>query len=67
MNNEEVLQALEHLIGMPYEPSIKETITVLTGRARVLGPDEFATREYDSQRITIVADGDNAVQGFRFG
>ncbi|MHC6228051.1 I78 family peptidase inhibitor [Pseudomonas sp. X10] len=67
MTNEEALQALETLIGTPYEPSVKATISELTGRLRVVGPSEFTTREYDLQRITIVVDEDDAIQGFRFG
>lgn len=67
MNNEEVLKALEHLIGMPYEPSIKDTIRAVIGHDRVVGPDEFKTREFDPRRISISVDGDKAVQGFHFG
>lgn len=67
MTNEEVLQTLEHLLGTPYEPGIKDTITELTGRDRVLGPNEIATREFDLNRITIAVDDENAIEGFRFG
>ena len=67
MNNEEVLKTLEHLVGMPYEPSIKDTIRALSGHDRVVGPGEFTTREFDPRRITITVDSDKAVQGFRFG
>ncbi|WP_416466061.1 hypothetical protein [Pseudomonas sp. LFS044] len=66
MNNEEVLQALAHLIGTPYEPSVKATITEITGRARVVGPKEISTKEYDIDRIHINADANSLIQGFSF-
>ena len=56
MNNEQVLQALAHLIGTPYEPSVKATISEITGRARVVGPNEMTTKEYDTNRIHINTD-----------
>ncbi|AGZ37781.1 hypothetical protein C4Q28_01600 [Pseudomonas sp. SWI6] len=66
MNNEEVLQALAHLIGTPYEPSIKDAITAITGRPRVVGPNEITTREYDINRVHIKTDAHAVIQGFRF-
>ncbi|MFJ4442924.1 hypothetical protein ACIPZ8_12625 [Pseudomonas sp. NPDC089422] len=66
MNNEEVLQALAHLIGTPYEPSVKSTITGITGRARVVGPNEISTKEYDINRIHIRTDANQLIQGFSF-
>ncbi len=67
MTNEEVLQTLQPLIGTPYEPSVKARITELTGRLRVAGPHELMTREHDMQRITLVTDDEEVIQGFRFG
>jgi hypothetical protein len=66
MNNDEVLQALAHLINTPYEPSVKDTITEITGRPRVVGPNEMSTREYDINRIHIKTDGNQLIQGFSF-
>jgi len=66
MNNQEVLQALAHLIGTPYEPSVKAAITEITGRARVVGPKECSTKEYDIDRIHINADANSLIQGFSF-
>lgn len=66
MTNEEALQAITHLIGTPYEPSVKDTITAITGRDRVVGPGEASTREYDSNRIHIVTDANRLIQGFSF-
>lgn len=67
MTNEEILQTLQTLIGTTYDASIKETIKVRTGRARVVGPQDIATREIDTQRIQIIADKANIIQEFRFG
>ena len=67
MNNEQALQALAHLIGTPYEPSVKATISEITGRARVVGPNEMTTKEYDINRIHINADANSLIQGFTFG
>jgi len=66
MNNDEVLQTLAHLIGTPYEPSVKDTITEITGRSRVVGPNEVSTREYDIDRIHIRTDANQLIQGFSF-
>lgn len=66
MNNEEILHALAHLIGTPYEPSVKATISEITGRARVVGPKEISTKEYDDQRIHIATDANSLIQGFSF-
>jgi len=66
MNNDEVLQTLAHLIGTPYEPSVKETITKITGRSRVVGPNEGSTLEYDIDRIHIRTDANQLIQGFDF-
>lgn len=53
MTNEEVLRTLAHLVGTPYAPALKDTIRTLTGRTRVVGPNEMCTREYDVERIQI--------------
>ncbi|QHG67902.1 hypothetical protein [Pseudomonas putida] len=66
MDNEEVLQALAYLIGTPYEPSVKGIITEITGRARVVGPNEIRTLEFDINRIHIRTDANQIIQGFSF-
>lgn len=66
MTNEEVLQTLAHLVGTAYAPAIKDTICALTGRTRVVGPNEMCTREYDIERIQIKAGADLLIQGFDF-
>jgi len=66
MTNEEVLKTLAHLVGTAYEPAIKDTICALTGRTRVVGPNEMCTREYDVERIQIKAGADLLIQGFDF-
>ncbi|BBH48685.1 hypothetical protein [Pseudomonas sp. KU43P] len=66
MNNEEILQALAHLIGTPYEPSVKDTIVEITGRKRVVGPREICTKELDPNRIHIRVDANSLIQGFSF-
>ncbi|MCE5975837.1 hypothetical protein [Pseudomonas sp. JR33AA] len=66
MTNEEVLQALAHLVGTPYAPALKDTIRTLTGRPRVVGPNEICTREHDVERIQIKAGADLLIQGFDF-
>jgi Peptidase inhibitor I78 family. len=47
-------------------PQLKETICALTGRTRVVGPNEMCTREYDVERIQIKAGADLLIQGFDF-
>ncbi|MBK4992522.1 hypothetical protein IAE39_000696 [Pseudomonas sp. S37] len=66
MTNEEVLRTLAHLVGTPYAPALKDTIGALTGRTRVVGPNEMCTREYDVERIQIKAGADLLIQGFDF-
>ncbi|HDS1815401.1 TPA: hypothetical protein QEM96_000015 [Pseudomonas putida] len=66
MNNDEVLQALAYLIGTRYEPAVKATISAITGRVRVVGPNEICTREYDPDRLHIKADTNHLIQGFSF-
>jgi len=66
MNNDEILQSLAHLIGTPYEPSVKGTITEITGCPRVVGPNEMSTHEYDATRIHINTDANQLIQGFSF-
>ncbi|MBA1204052.1 hypothetical protein G7009_20230 [Pseudomonas capeferrum] len=67
MTNEEILQTLKALIGTTYEPSIKEVISQRTGRARVVGPKDITTCEFDPQRIQIAVDQANMIKEFRFG
>lgn len=66
MTNEEVLRTLAHLVGTPYAPALKDAICALTGRTRVVGPNEMCTREYDIERIQIKAGADLLIQGFDF-
>ena len=66
MTNEEVLRTLAHLVGTPYAPALKDTIRTLTGRPRVVGPNEMSTRDYDAERIQIKADADLMIQSFAF-
>jgi Peptidase inhibitor I78 family len=66
MTNEEIIERYAHLIGTPYEESLKATIGVETGRTRVVGPNDIGTKEYDPQRIHIRVDGNGNVQGFAF-
>ncbi len=67
MTNDEVVAALADLIGSEYTPAIKAEITRLTGRARVLGPTDVSTMDYDKLRIHVVAGGNGVITGFRFG
>lgn len=66
MTNDEILVALHYLIGSRYVPSVKQYITDLTGRTRVVGPGDKQTREADPQRITIRVTGDT-IESFTFG
>jgi hypothetical protein len=67
MTNEQALQALQHLIGQPYTTSVKATVSQLTGRDRVVGAGEVATKEMDAARIHIVANASGNIEAFRFG
>lgn len=68
MTNDEVLATLQHLIGSRYVPAVKAYISELTGRTRVVGPNEPHTRELDHQRISIRAGGNEGeIESFTFG
>jgi len=66
MNNEEVQQALAHLIGTQYDSAVKATIAEITCRTRIVGPEDMSTKEYDVNRIHIAVDANNLIQGFSF-
>lgn len=66
MTNDEILAALHYLIGSHYVPSVKQYITDLTGRTRVVGPNDTQTRDMDPKRITIRVTGDT-IESFTFG
>lgn len=67
MTNEEVLVALASLIGTPYTETVKGQIATSTGRTRVAGPTDITTKEFDESRIHVVTDGNDVIEGFRFG
>lgn len=67
MTNEEVIQALQDLIGKTYAPHMRAQISQRTGRDRVHGPQDITSREFDTSRITIKTDADGNVSGFSFG
>lgn len=67
MTNEEVVVALKKLIGCTYTEATKVEIAKLTGRARIVGPAEPCTMEFDDLRIHVVAGGNGVITGFRFG
>ncbi|MFJ4156532.1 hypothetical protein ACIPZF_17250 [Pseudomonas sp. NPDC089752] len=67
MNNEEVLQALAHLIGTTYDENTRDTVMRITGRVGVLGPGDIRTLQLDPNRITIRANSDSLIEGFAFG
>lgn len=67
MTNEEAQAKLAQLIGSNYTEAVKVKITELTGRARVVGPNDMATMEVDEARIHVVAGGNGVITGFRFG
>jgi hypothetical protein len=65
MTNEEVIQALQHLNGTRYVPSVKPYIAEMSGRIRVVGPGEKSTHEYDPERIHIIVD-EQQILGLHF-
>ncbi|HCN47126.1 MAG TPA: hypothetical protein DIT18_16940 [Pseudomonas sp.] len=67
MTNDEVLVALSKLVGCEFTAATKAEITKLTGRARVVGPNEPSTMELDNSRIHVIAGGNGVITGFRFG
>ncbi|WP_277961503.1 I78 family peptidase inhibitor [Pseudomonas sp. RIT-To-2] len=67
MTNDQVIAAIAHLVGTQYEPGVKAQITQLTERARVVGPNEMSTREYDLNRVHIVANATGTIEAFTFG
>ncbi len=67
MTNEQITQALQHLIGSRYVPGVKAYISELTGRARVLGADDVSTREFDLNRVQVNTDDAGLISSFTFG
>ncbi|ALI07616.1 MULTISPECIES: hypothetical protein [Pseudomonas] len=67
MTNDEVQHKLRYLIGSSYVSSLKAYISELTGRAHVVGPNEGASREWDPNRIRVVANACGTIESFRFG
>lgn len=57
MNNEQVIAALADLVGTTYSEAVKACIAERTGRTRVVGPAEVATKEFDEKRINVIAGG----------
>jgi hypothetical protein len=67
MTNEQIVQQLQYLIGSRYVPSVKTYISELTGRPRVLGPNEASTLELDANRIAVGVDAAGRIAAFSFG
>ena len=67
MTNEEVLVALTDLIGTPYGEDTKRRITECTARARVVGPQDITTKEFDETRVQVITGGNGLIEAFRFG
>ncbi|CAM3392480.1 hypothetical protein BZK31_20950 [Pseudomonas floridensis] len=66
MTNEEITQTLHYLIGSRYVPTVKAYIGELTGRDRIVGPNEPTTLEIDQKRVNVVTE-DGVVSRFSFG
>ena len=66
MTNDQVIDALQHLIGSRYVPAVKGYVSELTGRTRVVGPNEPHSRDMDPNRIAIRVKGDD-IESFTFG
>jgi cell division protein FtsL len=67
MTNDEVLVVLFVMVGLKYNDALKDEIAKLTGRTRVVGPNEPSTMELDNSRIHVIAGGNGVITGFRFG
>lgn len=67
MTNEQIVQNLQYLIGSRYVPTIKAYIGELTGRARIVGPGEITTKEFDAARVAVNADQAGLISHFSFG
>ncbi|GFM80481.1 hypothetical protein PSCICN_11730 [Pseudomonas cichorii] len=67
MTNDQITQTLQYLIGTRYIPTIKAYISELTGRARVLGPGDVSTREFDLNRVQVNTDQEGLISSFTFG
>ena len=66
MDNAQVEAALAHLINTPYSVTVKQQITELTGRTRVVGPNEAMTLNIDPGRIGVNVEA-GLITGFSFG
>ncbi|MDO7909734.1 hypothetical protein ACQKO6_07395 [Pseudomonas monteilii] len=57
--------ALDHLIGTPYIDSVKCYIRELTRLPLVIGPNDFSTKDYRTDRVFIAVDK-GMITGFSF-
>ncbi|MBD1550059.1 I78 family peptidase inhibitor [Pseudomonas typographi] len=67
MDNQHVVQALQHLLGTTYDETTKSTVTELTGRTRVVGPNDITTREFDLQRVHVRVGAQGRIEAITFG
>lgn len=66
MTNEQITQALQHLVGTRYVPTVKAYISELTGRARVVGPNEVLTKDFRLDRVNVSIEA-GLISGYTFG
>lgn len=66
MTNEQITQALQYLVGTRYVPTVKAYISELTGRARVVGPNEVLTKDFRLDRVNVSIEA-GLISGYTFG
>lgn len=66
MDNDEVLACIGRLVGTLYVPSVRDYISEVTGRTRVLGPDDMSTMEIDHTRVQIAVNDAGLIEKFYF-
>ena len=66
-SNDQVLACIGRLVGTQYVPGVKAYISELTGRERVVGPGDIATREIDPARSSIATNSGGLIEAFSFG
>ena len=67
MTNEQIVQALQYLIGSRYVPTVKAYVSELTGRGLVIGKGDRSGKDHNPERVCIVTDDADLITDFVFG
>ncbi|WP_338745624.1 hypothetical protein V3D52_27355 [Pseudomonas putida] len=66
LTDEQVLKAIQSIIGTFFTPAVKVNIEAITHRP-VIGPGDLSTRELNPNRITLRTNAQGVIEGCSFG